>query len=286
MTYNNVNYWRTIHRTHLAEIQTVGHPWLSEAFNLIKYSSEAETLSLLLRNFLEISDAETTFQFLDIGAGSGYWTHLLSQWLHTKKKTVRATGLDLSPDALDKLTRRLPWVETLCADLRTISPDKFEDRFDLVSAFYCLHHLVRISDFLNALKFAARSVKPGGFLLLMDPVLTRPYSRFATIDFKTWGGNGIPRHLYLIDDLLAECGFMRCKILPAVSFILNGPIEASGFISYNFLQVIWNILQFIGRSQGCSRMMAYSLIKLDRWLKFKHLSFSSSLCLYRRALKR
>jgi hypothetical protein len=45
---------------------------------------------------------------------------------------------------------------------------------------------------------------------------------------------------------------------------------------------VWHILQQIGASQGLTLKMAKKLVHGDRWLKRRHLSFSSSLCLYRK----
>jgi SAM-dependent methyltransferase len=282
VTNSNVNYWRAIHRTYPAQLRAVGHPWLSDAFNRLKYDSEAETLLMVLARCLKTFSSERPLTFLDVGSGSGYWTHMVSQWLRDNRKNVETTALDLSEDALGNLKQRLPWVETLCFDLKAVSPDRFEGKFDLVTAFYCLHHLIRMHDFLNALAFCARSVKMSGFLLIMDPLLHRRYSPFDAFDFGAWSGNGIPRHLYLLDDLLIGYGFARLQMTPAVSFLLNGPIESNGWLRYLLLEGIWHVLQKIGASQDLTLKIAKKLMRWDRCLKRRHLSFSSSLCLYQK----
>jgi SAM-dependent methyltransferase len=278
----NVTYWRTLHRKYPDQIRAVGHPWLSEAFNRLKYTSETETLMRVLDKVLDEWGAEDSISIFDIGAGSGYWTLLLFQLFGKCGKRVRCTALDVSQDALDVLRSRQPWVETVCEDLKTVTPDRFQSRFDLVTSFYCLHHLVRVSHFFNALNFAARSVKSSGFLLLMDPILTLPYSRFDAFEFNTWKGNGVPRHLYLIDDVLSGHGFTRCRIVPAVSFLLNGPIEAKGFLQYTLLRGIWSVLQKVGISEKLTLKSANHLLRWDRWFKRKRRSYSSSVCVYQK----
>lgn len=282
MTDPNATYWKAIHRTYPAQVRAVGHPWLSDAFNRLKYDSEAETLRMVLARCLRTFSSARSLNLLDVGAGSGHWTCLISRWLRAKGKDVEATALDFSEHALGDLKRRFPWIETLCFDLKTVAPDRFEHRFDLVTAFYCLHHLVRMRGFLNALAFCARSVNKGGFLLIMDPLLSRRYSSFDAFDFGTWTGNGIPRHLYLLDDLLSGYGLTRLEVMPAVSFLFNGPIESSGWLGFTLMKGVWHILQQIGASQGLTLKMAKKLVHGDRWLKRRHLSFSSSLCLYRK----
>jgi len=275
-------YWKRLHRRYPDQIRAVGHPWLSEAFNRLKYTSETETLMTLLNDIPDESGAGNPFSVFDVGAGNGYWTRVFSRGFSRRGKRVQCTALDVSQDALDALKLRQPGVETICADLKSILPDAFQDRFDLVASLYCLHHLVRTSDFFNALNFAARSVKSKGFLVLMDPILTMPYSRFDAFEFKTWKGNGVPRHLYLIDDLLSGHGFVRCRMVPAVSFLLNGPIEARGFFQHTLLRGIWIIIQEVGSSQKLTLKSANHLLRWDRWLKRTRRAYSSSLCLYRK----
>ena len=116
----------------------------------------------------------------------------------------------------------------------------------------------------------------------MDPVLIRRFSKFDTIDYYSFRGNGIPRHLYFIDDLLFGLGLRRSAIYPAVSFILNGQIEAAGFWSYFAMSRIWEMLCLIYRSERLTDGLSGSLMRLDRMLKRANLSFSSSICIYQK----
>jgi SAM-dependent methyltransferase len=282
LTDSNASYWSSMHRTYPAQVRGVGHPWLSEAFNRLKYESETETLLVALAQCLGMFSTTKSLTFLDVGAGNGYWTCLISEWLRANGKDVKASALDFSEEALVELQRRFPSIETLCYDLKTVSADSFESKFDLVTAFYCLHHLVRVHGFLNALAFCARSVRKGGFLLIMDPLLCRRYSSFDAFDFVAWTGNGIPRHLYLLDDLLLGHGFARLLMMPAVSFLFNGPIESNGWIRLTIMKAIWHFLQQIGASQSLTMRLAKIIAQGDRWLKRRQLSFSSSLCIYRK----
>lgn len=285
MTDLNASYWKTIHRSYPAQVRAVGHPWLSNAFNRLKYDSEAETLLMVLAGYRSMRSNSKPLAFLDVGAGSGYWTRLISEWFRDSGNDVEASALDLSEDALKDLKRRFPWVETLCIDLKTVSPGLFENKFDLVTAFYCLHHLIRVHGFLNALTFCARSVREGGHLMIMDPLLSRRYSSFDAFEFRTWTGNGIPRHLYLLDDFLCGYGFSRLQMMPAVSFLFNGPIESNGWLAFKLMKGVWYFLQKIGTSQSLTMKLSKKLAHGDRWLKRRHLSFSSSLCLYRKTCR-
>ena len=273
-----------MHEEFKGECRAVGHPFLSESLNQLKYESEAETiligLTKIIDTFRQIDRSELSI--LDVGAGYGYWTGLVYDLFSKNGFKVDASALDISADALDVLRERLPYVYLINADLRTIAPDKSEESYDLVFSCYCLHHLTHAHDFLNAIEFAARSVNEGGFLLIMDPVLTMPFSRADTLDFQSFHGNGIPRHLYFMDDILAGFDMRRYLVLPAVSFILNENIEAPDKLSYYTMMVIWKLLGRLDRLEGFVQKTAGIFRYIDFVLKRRGLAFSSSICLYQK----
>jgi len=282
LKYDNVPYWESMHRRLSGQLRSVGHGGLSEEFNLLKYESERESFLDVLEGLLPRLRGRSRISILDIGAGTGYWTDLVSHRGRQEGFEVELSVLDLSVDALKSIQARHPAVKTIHGDLRVIERNLLSSGFDLVMSCYCLHHLVRTKDFLNGLVFAARSVRPKGFLLIMDPVLTKPFAYADTIDFASFHGNGIPRHLYLLDDVLSEEGLRREAIRPAVSFILNGIIEGSGFASFLLFSSVWRGLQLLYRKGIWTKRAAKSVLLMDRTLKRVNLGFSSSLCVYRK----
>jgi 2-polyprenyl-3-methyl-5-hydroxy-6-metoxy-1,4-benzoquinol methylase len=77
---------------------------------------------------------------LDIGCGMGKFT------LPLARRGFRMEGLDLSPVLLEELSKRNPTqaeVPTHCADV-LYPPTHLKDRFDKVTGFFMLHHLVDI----------------------------------------------------------------------------------------------------------------------------------------------
>lgn len=282
--YDNRSYWTNLHEKFKGELKAVGHPFLSESMNQLKYESEAATLILGLRRLIDTFRQldRTRLSVLDVGAGYGYWTGLVHDLLSKDGFDVATTALDISADALDVIRARFPHAHPIQADLRSIAPDQFEESYDFVFSCYCLHHLTRAHDFLNALEFAGRSVRQGGFLLIMDPVLTLPFSRADTLNFQTFHGNGIPRHLYFVDDILAGFGLRRLLVLPAVSFLLNENIEAPDKLSYYLMMATWKLLCRLDRIDHFVEKTAGLLRSLDSALKRQELAFSSSVCLYQK----
>jgi len=116
----------------------------------------------------------------------------------------------------------------------------------------------------------------------MDPILSLPYSKYDTINFSAFQGNGIPRHLYIHDDLLRKLGLQRISIFPAISFVLNENIEAHDPFSYFLMSSLWKTLSIFYRSDIFVRFTAGILMWLDKVLKNSSLSFSSSVCVYQK----
>ena len=284
MFYDNRLYWTSLHENLKGELKAVGHPFLSESLNQLKYESEAETVLIGLKKIIDVFRQEdrTKLSVLDVGAGYGYWTGLVCDLFSKNGFEVNTSALDVSTDALNVIRDRLPYVNPINADLRTIAPDESEESYDFVFACYCLHHLTRATDFLNAIQFVGRSVKKGGFLLIMDPVLSMPFSKADTLDFQSFHGNGIPRHLYFVDDILAGFGLRRCLVLPAVSFILNENIEAPDRLSYYAMMAIWKLVCRLDRIDRLVEKTAGIFRSIDLFLKRQHLAFSSSVCVYQK----
>ena len=200
MAYDNSAYWKGLHERLSGSLKAVGHPDLSETANLLKYESETKSLTESLSALLPALSTRDAIEVLDVGAGTGYWTRVVAETLGRAGLSASMTALDISEDALSGIRESLPGVKTVRQDLKTVDQDLFSGRFRLVNASYCLHHLTRASDFLNALSFCAGSVAPGGFFILMDPVLTMPYSPFSVLEFSTYRGNGVVRPLHFIED--------------------------------------------------------------------------------------
>lgn len=286
MKYDNTEYWTDIYKRYGGDLQAVGHPGLSKKLNELKYDSETNTILRSLRDIgNEFRQAgKGRLSILDVGAGGGYWSKVVYDAFHEQGFSVKVTALDISQEALDIVRKRNPHINTVRKDLKTINPDVFSQGFDLVIACYCLHHLINLDDFLNGLRFVGRSVNADGFLIIMDPILTLPFSRFDVIDFPSYQGNGIPRHLYLIEDVLGKEGFYREVMWPAVSFLLNGNIEGYDPFSYTLASILWRALcMLIYRSDRFVQLLSGILFTLDRALKGLNLAFSSNVCVYRKS---
>jgi hypothetical protein len=119
--------------------------------------------------------------------------------------------------------------------------------------------------------------------MIMDPILSRPYSRFDTFDYSTFRGNGLPRHLFFMDDLLVSEGFQRISITDAVSFLLNGNIEGNTWTGYSIRNILWRFASgLIYPHDKIVTRLSSAIRTLDRWMK-KRASYSSKICLYEKS---
>jgi SAM-dependent methyltransferase len=282
VTFDDPSYWRALHQAHPGSLKAVGHPWLSEALNRLKYGSEAGALLQFLDSQRAPLTANAPLHVLDVGAGTGFWSEMLQSWCREQGVTTQLSALDLSEEALSLIKARHPEIETIQADLSSVDRDRCRDRFHVVLSCYCLHHLPKAADFLNGLQFAARSVAPGGFLVLMDPILSQRYSPFHPDAVAGPERNGMPRRLSVIDDATEPEGLGRIVFTPAVSFILNGSIEGRSRLGYALTNRLWCEVQRLYRSERVTWALSGALTRTDAFLKRHGLTYSSSLAVYRK----
>jgi SAM-dependent methyltransferase len=284
MKYDNTTYWQNIHNKHGYSLKSVGHPFLSESLNRLKYQSETDTmlqcLMTVANGFKQVQKSELSV--LDVGAGTGYWSDIVQSYFSAQDFSLNMTALDISPKALSDLKKRNPHIKVVQKDLKSIQLEIFMQSFDLIITSYCLHHFINLDDFTNALRFVGKSVKNNGYLIIMDPILTMPYSLFDVMEFSSFKGNGIPRHLYIIDDILAKEGLHRNVFRPAVSFLLNGNIESQSHITYTLTTMIWRSLCFFYKSDRFVKSISKLLLTCDKFLKKRKLSFSLSISVYKK----
>ena len=110
--------------------------------------------------------------FFEIGCGTGF----VLRSVHERNPDVRVVGGDVSAGSLEVARRRMPHVELLQADATALP---FEQEFDVVGAFDILEHE---PDDVGALRDIARTLRPGGGLLVTVPQHPRLWS--AVDDFS------------------------------------------------------------------------------------------------------
>lgn len=95
-------------------------------------------------------------KLLDVGCGSGMFSHLASQ------KGLYVTGIDASEPLLVQARKRDQNIEFQTGEMESLAFD--DNTFDIVSGFNSFQYAASIS---NALTEAKRVLKPGGLLIVM-----------------------------------------------------------------------------------------------------------------------
>jgi ubiquinone/menaquinone biosynthesis C-methylase UbiE len=104
--------------------------------------------------------------FLEVGCGTGQVLRALAETM----PSLQLIGLEASFAGLQLLAERVPQIEAIQADVTSLP---FDSEFDVVGAFDVLEH---IPDHAAAIGEIARTVKPGGGVLLTVPQHPRLWS--------------------------------------------------------------------------------------------------------------
>lgn len=123
----------------------------------------------ILRRLLNVAaDSKRPLRILEIGSGIGSLTKILL-------KRGDVVACDISPDYMDKLTRRFRGHAGLQAHLWDATGPPLEEwpKFDVVVAFNVLEHLEHDVDVLQSW---SKLLVPGGALILLVPNSPRLYS--------------------------------------------------------------------------------------------------------------
>jgi SAM-dependent methyltransferase len=160
-----------------------------DRFETPKYRRRSRIRRALIRRFVRrlhelVLDAGPVSSILEIGIGEGF----LSGYLSEKLPTVRFCGVDASAEALSRLQRLFPRIETRVGDVCDLSG--LEGPYDLVLCAEVLEHLEEPTGALDAIA----SLKPRRALLTVPH---EPFFRLSNLasgaNLARWGND--PEHV-------------------------------------------------------------------------------------------
>lgn len=123
---------------------------------------------------------------IDVGCGPGKYTVALADL------GLDVQGLDLTPGLVEELRRTAPGIGAHIGDLMD-PPAELRSRFDVVTGFFVLHHIV---DLDAAFAGAAALLRPGGRAVFCEPnpLFAGYYAQILLTPGMTWSGDrGIVR---------------------------------------------------------------------------------------------
>ncbi len=245
-------YWEERHRAH-PDITAVGFLGLSPRFSELQYRSCMGQLERALRQY-GLNDLSGR-SVLDVGSGSGIW---LDFWRRHGAEQV--AGLDFAQTSVDRLKQKFPDVSITQADL-SVSPLPLpqDRRFDLISAFQVLLHIVDPEGFRRAVANLGQHCAPGGWLIISDAFVQGqgyvPAGRYLQ--------HNTVRTLADFREALEASGFTIESIRPT-NVLINTPLEAPNRLAFRALLIMWKITRHWGRSQRWSRLLGPAMLVADR----------------------
>lgn len=149
-------------------------------------------------------------RLLDMGCGTG-WTSVLFA-----KKGFDVVGQDLVPEAIEagrrlKQENGLENLDFVVGDYESL---RFENEFDVVVFFDCLHHAV---DEVEALRSAWRALKPGGICITSEP--GRGHERRSAATVEQFGVTERDMHPAKIIRGAKKAGFRRFGVHPHAQYL-------------------------------------------------------------------
>jgi SAM-dependent methyltransferase len=172
--YNPPLYWEE----RLARdftLGTVGHIGLGKQFNRWVYKSRVATLNKVLKNLsIDLHGKKV----LDVGCGTGFW---VDYWL--KRGAEAVTGMDISETSICRLRERHPLQTFEVSDIQ--KKWEIKEKYDIISAFAVVNHIVDEIGFDNAISNLGRSLVNGGYLLVSDGFLKKSPVRERHVCWQT-----------------------------------------------------------------------------------------------------
>ena len=224
-TYNRdqTAYWRTLHADKRGDLDAVGYAALGRGFNRVTYALRRDALAGLLQR-CAVRPQAVFEAAVGVGAYASLWQQLgVTRWI----------GVDISADAIADLQARYPASEFYVADVTRDSAD-FPAAVDLATAIDVLYHLPDDAAFSAALQHIARSVKPGGALVVSDVFtdVRRPVAVHV-----------VRRPLAAYVDIVQPLGFHLEARAPVFSILGDPVVVPYARVRSRLLFEAWRVLQ-------------------------------------------
>jgi SAM-dependent methyltransferase len=201
-------------------LEGVGWSSLGEALNEWMYRVRGQ---VFLREMRTLFGSAGDLKVLDIGSGTGFY---VERWHDFGVRHV--VGSDITAVAVGNLRGRFPGDEFVQFDVGGGESPLGERRFDVVSAFDVLFHIVDDERFLRALRNIHDLLAPGGVFVLTDNFVHGQTMR---------GRHQTSRPLHEIEQGLAQAGFRVQRRTP-VFVLLNTPVDSDSRV----LRTWWKYL--------------------------------------------
>ncbi len=273
LSYSYNDYWRNLHQR--KNLSAVGQSALPEGINRWIYRA----ISRNLRRFARRHNLSATGsrRLLEVGVGTGYWVEF---W---QKLGWSVHGCDLVPAAVNALKRQYEDAQFWQADVSSHvglldqSGGVAADGYDLVTATNVLLHVTEDGAFERALVNVATAVKPGGYLLLVEPALTlsnkqSPYDPVRASRARVLESYSGP---------LRDLGLELVTVEPTTVLAAN-PLEASSKKKLSRYKAWWRVVAKSKQQPSRIRWIGPAMYLFDALLMLTKEAPTSKILLFRR----
>ena len=227
--YENEKYWSERLQSNFS-LGGVGNINASLALNRWSYRVRRAVLLRTLHDYKIKLERSNIFE---LGFGTGFY---LDIW--RGERAARVHGVDITDIAVDAASKRfgpLGWVFNKADAAQPLCPELTGEHLDLSVCFDVLHHITDDTKHRMALQNMSARLKPGGHLVIMDPVIFDPGYR-QTYDPASWVRF---RTLEQYRAAFEELNLALVAVRP-VFFFLNSPTDISGFWR-KFFNLSWRL---------------------------------------------
>jgi SAM-dependent methyltransferase len=267
-TYEPREHWSALHR--VGGLKAVGQSGLPESLNRWLYRIGRRNVRAFMATH-GLADLDGA-AVLDVGSGTGFWIDLWSSL-----GAAQVDGVDISPDAVERLRERLPDATFLIGDIAdpTLLPP--DPTYDAVMVMNVLLHIVEEEQFAAAAANLAATLKPGGRLLLAEPALVRTSSARPPRP----GATSVARPLARYRDVLETHGLEFVAVGPSTVVGAN-PIETDD-PRYDWYAALWKrVARSARKGPRRGAALGAGLAVVDRILMLTGAAPSGKLVLFAR----
>jgi SAM-dependent methyltransferase len=269
MDYEPTTYWEGLHEE--PSLRGVGQSGLPEELNRWLYK-------IGQRNVLRFLERQATLSpppalVYDVGAGIGYWADL---WY--RLGASRVDGCDLVPKAVERLRVRFPASHFSVGDISVPGVIPIDGSYDLVTVMNVLLHIIDDDRFYQGARNAAAIVRPGGSLLLAEPVLMRPWHGLPVGPDASSRARTLQEYRQPFED-----AGLDLLAVEASTVVGANPIDVAGAVRLRAAMGAWRVVTLIAaRGPRAANLIGRGLDVIDRPLMRTGLAPSGKLVLFRR----
>jgi SAM-dependent methyltransferase len=213
--FNPKEYWER-RLSYEYTLKGVGYVTLGENYNKWLYRVKAKVfLRIIQKTGLNANECDV----LDIGSGTGF---IIELWKRVGTRSI--TGSDLTSVVVNKLKGKHPGCEFFQLDIgaeNIETPALSKQKFDIISAFDILYHIVDDKKFSNAFRNIYDLLRPGGIFIFSD--------NFLHGNRRDSGLHQVSRSLQEINGIIKSLGFEIVYRKPQF-VIMNNPVDSKSKI--------------------------------------------------------